>query len=205
MAVSTIALKCPQCGGGLSSDRRFCAFCGTAVTLSDDQTSFIVIGLVCQSCRANNQHGERFCGECSASLVMACAEPGCHAENSVWKKFCSRCGADIRGAHKRAAQADVERYTAQLRDYESQLEETRSRLVGARRRQVTVKVFIGLAGCFVGLLGWQHVVFAGVVVAIGVLIALAYSSSEVDDLGTSIKMCAAQIDRLRESLASIRD
>ncbi|HWL91065.1 MAG TPA: adenylate/guanylate cyclase domain-containing protein, partial [Actinomycetota bacterium] len=47
----------------------------------------------CESCGTENQPGQRFCGECGASLSLTCAS--CGAANQPGQKFCGACGAPL--------------------------------------------------------------------------------------------------------------
>ena len=49
--------------------------------------------IVCASCGAEPQPGQRFCGQCGATLALAC--PACRAENPVDHRFCGSCGAPL--------------------------------------------------------------------------------------------------------------
>jgi class 3 adenylate cyclase len=48
---------------------------------------------ICSNCGAENQSGQKFCGECGAALVAACSS--CGAANPPGQKFCGECGAQL--------------------------------------------------------------------------------------------------------------
>ena len=56
-------LRCPSCGHGNRSDRRFCAKCGAR------------LGEVCSACGTHNDPDESFCGNCGAALTAAAPAP----------------------------------------------------------------------------------------------------------------------------------
>jgi len=47
----------------------------------------------CQKCEFENREGAKFCGKCSAKLLLVC--PRCHSENPPDNKFCDECGHDL--------------------------------------------------------------------------------------------------------------
>jgi class 3 adenylate cyclase/tetratricopeptide (TPR) repeat protein len=57
----------------------------------------------CPSCGADALPGERFCGQCGASLLRAC--PSCGAENPPDHRFCGSCGTALTGESAPARQA----------------------------------------------------------------------------------------------------
>ena len=50
----------------------------------------------CSACQQNKPPVARFCGECDTPLASVCAE--CGADNQVGNKFCGQCAASLRGA-----------------------------------------------------------------------------------------------------------
>src|SRR5262249_23622667 len=59
-------MRCSSCGSENREGRKFCAECGTELTLA------------CKACGAKNRPGERFCGECGkpvAEPAKASAQP----------------------------------------------------------------------------------------------------------------------------------
>jgi class 3 adenylate cyclase len=56
-------MRCSSCGSENREARKFCAGCGTALTLA------------CRACGAANHPGERFCGECGKPLAATAKEP----------------------------------------------------------------------------------------------------------------------------------
>ena len=66
----------------------------------------------CSACGTDNPLGNRFCGECGATLAPAC--PSCGAANPAGKNFCGECGSRLSSSqaptpHSRAVpdQADA--------------------------------------------------------------------------------------------------
>jgi len=57
----------------------------------------------CSNCGATNDTGQKFCGECGASLATACA--ACGAANPRGRRFCGECGASLGAAAGPAAAA----------------------------------------------------------------------------------------------------
>ena len=49
----------------------------------------------CPQCGAENQSGQRFCGQCGIPLDAGC--PACGAQNDPGNKFCGSCGAVLVG------------------------------------------------------------------------------------------------------------
>ncbi|MBA2451176.1 MAG: AAA family ATPase, partial [Chloroflexi bacterium] len=50
----------------------------------------------CSACGASGPPGQRFCGQCGASLARGC--PACGAENPPTNRFCGACGAKLDAA-----------------------------------------------------------------------------------------------------------
>ncbi len=50
----------------------------------------------CASCGAESPPGQRFCGQCGASLMRACAS--CGTENPPENRFCGSCGTALAGS-----------------------------------------------------------------------------------------------------------
>ncbi|HKT45231.1 MAG TPA: adenylate/guanylate cyclase domain-containing protein [Gaiellaceae bacterium] len=62
----------------------------------------------CTNCGASNREGQKFCGNCGASLATAC--PSCGAPYEPGQKFCGECGTALVAAEPTTASApDVER------------------------------------------------------------------------------------------------
>ena len=61
----------------------------------------------CTSCGADNREGQKFCGNCGASLATAC--PSCGAAYEPGQKFCGECGTALVAAEPAAHAPDVER------------------------------------------------------------------------------------------------
>jgi class 3 adenylate cyclase len=47
----------------------------------------------CSHCHHENPAGQKFCGDCGASLAASC--PACRASNPPGQKFCGECGASL--------------------------------------------------------------------------------------------------------------
>src|SRR6516164_10643151 len=56
-------LRCPSCGHGNRSDRRYCAECGSW------------LGAACRACGTRSEPSEKFCGNCGAALREDTAVP----------------------------------------------------------------------------------------------------------------------------------
>ena len=52
--------------------------------------------MVCSSCGASAQEGQRFCGQCGQPLVARC--PACSFDNPPDHRFCGSCGAELGAA-----------------------------------------------------------------------------------------------------------
>jgi class 3 adenylate cyclase/tetratricopeptide (TPR) repeat protein len=52
--------------------------------------------VICSSCGASNETGQKFCGECGSRLLAGC--PSCGAANPPGRKFCGECGAALAAA-----------------------------------------------------------------------------------------------------------
>jgi class 3 adenylate cyclase/predicted nucleic acid-binding Zn ribbon protein len=50
----------------------------------------------CSNCGAANDPGQKFCGQCGASLVTAC--PNCGSANPADRRFCGECGTSLANA-----------------------------------------------------------------------------------------------------------
>ncbi len=57
--------------------------------------------MTCTTCGAENQPGQKFCGECGAKLASGC--PTCGATNPPGQKFCGECGTTLVAGPPRAA------------------------------------------------------------------------------------------------------
>ena len=53
--------------------------------------------LRCRACGAENQAGNRFCGQCGKSLMSVC--PACGGALQSGMRFCGHCGAPLAGRH----------------------------------------------------------------------------------------------------------
>src|SRR5438477_224762 len=51
--------------------------------------------VTCTSCGAENDVGQKFCGDCGARLTAAC--PACGASNPPGRRFCGECGTSLTG------------------------------------------------------------------------------------------------------------
>ncbi len=49
--------------------------------------------MICSSCRAENEAGRKFCGECGSRLTIIC--PTCGSVNAPAAKFCGECAAPL--------------------------------------------------------------------------------------------------------------
>src|SRR5262245_35355058 len=49
--------------------------------------------MTCPRCHAETFAGTRFCGKCSAPLVVSCER--CGTENPIDNRFCGQCGARL--------------------------------------------------------------------------------------------------------------
>ena len=83
----TGARTCPQCGGRISPQARFCEKCGC-----DTQSQFNLRS--CKKCGAKNAPEAKFCIECGETLVKSCPGCGLPLENDAIK-FCPECGAAL--------------------------------------------------------------------------------------------------------------
>src|SRR5215469_12447185 len=59
--------------------------------------------MTCPRCHAEIFAGMRFCGKCSAPLVISCER--CGAENPVNNRFCGQCGAPLPAADEDETEA----------------------------------------------------------------------------------------------------
>ncbi len=80
--------SCPDCGGQVPADARFCPLCGHQL---------LVLGQ-CGNCGKNLTPGARFCSRCGRPTaqrpqVLVC--PHCRAENLPGASFCNHCGRKI--------------------------------------------------------------------------------------------------------------
>lgn len=82
--------SCPDCGGGVSEEAKFCPSCGHQ----------LVVFQRCRECGKNLPPGARFCSRCGAGVSQ---EPGsagcphCGGENLREALFCNHCGERIKG------------------------------------------------------------------------------------------------------------
>ena len=53
-------------------------------------------GITCGACGTKNAEGQRFCGNCGASLGVTC--PACGADNPAGFRFCGTCGTPLASA-----------------------------------------------------------------------------------------------------------
>ena len=51
--------------------------------------------ITCSNCGAENQSGQKFCGECGTALAATCGS--CGAANPPGQKFCGECGTPLGG------------------------------------------------------------------------------------------------------------
>lgn len=91
-------LKCPNCGSNIPDTSRSCAYCGTNLVLSQDRTSFVMVGVVCAKCGTNNREMAQFCKECGSTLVKEC--PACGSTIDVNATHCTDCGKNYSAAEK---------------------------------------------------------------------------------------------------------
>jgi len=107
----------------------------------------------CRTCQFDNPAGMRFCGQCGASLAVAC--PQCGAEIPAGFRFCGQCGMSLEPPTSQAADAPSPKPTAapasppSIASYTpkhlaDKILKSRSALEG-ERRQVTV-LFADVAG-----------------------------------------------------------
>ena len=61
----------------------------------------------CTSCGTDNRDGQKFCGNCGASLATAC--PSCGAAYEPGQRFCGECGTSLAAVEPATAAPDVER------------------------------------------------------------------------------------------------
>ena len=78
--------ECPHCCKQIGSDYNFCPFCGKDTNLATNQK-------VCPKCRASNNNGLKFCGQCGTSLIKTC--PKCSEAVDDKQKFCPHCGNSL--------------------------------------------------------------------------------------------------------------
>ncbi len=200
--MKVIALKCPQCGAHLESNRTLCEHCGTTVRLSDDKQHFIETGVACPNCGAINHIGDKHCGSCGVKLVSICPVPNCHEENSVWRKFCRKCGRDIIGYHIEMLEEAQAKFHEELQYHSDEIERIQKELSGSRR-ETGVKLFIWIIGGLISLVflsvenGWIYTVITLIITG---LIASCYHSSEDHNLRNSIAMHQGDLERIQQSL-----
>jgi class 3 adenylate cyclase/tetratricopeptide (TPR) repeat protein len=87
----------------------------------------------CLACEADNPATGKFCGNCGASLAVACA--GCGQRNPPANRFCSECGSQLAGAGPPPPAVSPQTYTP--RHLAERILISRSALEG-ERKQVTV-------------------------------------------------------------------
>jgi len=61
--------------------------------------------VVCGACRAENEQGRNFCGECGGPLARVC--PACGTANGAAARFCGECGTALVGAAAQPAPAST--------------------------------------------------------------------------------------------------
>ena len=59
----------------------------------------------CSNCGAENQSGQKFCGECGTALAATCGS--CGAANAPGQKFCGECGTPLGASSEPAAKPAV--------------------------------------------------------------------------------------------------
>ncbi|MFI5255042.1 MAG: AAA family ATPase [Candidatus Limnocylindrales bacterium] len=57
--------------------------------------------MICPTCAATNDAGQKFCGECGSNLASTC--PACSASNPPGRKFCGDCGTSLVASGSAAA------------------------------------------------------------------------------------------------------
>ncbi len=87
-------MQCAQCGSDNRSERRFCAVCGAALTMT------------CQACGFVNNAGEKFCGGCGVDLAAPVTPLAPVLETE--RKYVTVVFADIRGSLELIADRDPE-------------------------------------------------------------------------------------------------
>ena len=63
--------------------------------------------ITCSNCGAENQTGQKFCGECGTALAATCSS--CGAANAPGQKFCGECGTPLGSSTDSAPAVAVER------------------------------------------------------------------------------------------------
>jgi len=103
-------MRCPSCKHENRAERRFCAECGTALSLP------------CAACGATNDPGEKFCGGCGARLATAASgtaatpascEPDAGERRQLTVLFC-----DLVGSTEMSAKLDPEDLREVIRAYQ---------------------------------------------------------------------------------------
>ena len=206
--MKSVALQCPQCGAPLNSESSRCEFCGTTVRLSEDRQHFIGVSVTCPNCNTNNHIGDKHCGSCGASLVLACSMPNCQGENSVWRKFCKKCGRNI--AETQIALLEEDRATCEreIEFHTQEIKQIENSLPASKNRELLVKSIIGIIG---GLIGFAILASAGkgqegsgatigaiVVFIITALCVFGYNSEEEYNLVASAVTHNEDLERLQK-------
>lgn len=70
-------------------------FGGMAGNVNPGQQAAPASGTTCPACGAKNPEGQKFCGECGASMVVGIVCPSCGKVNPEGQKFCGDCGAKL--------------------------------------------------------------------------------------------------------------
>jgi class 3 adenylate cyclase/tetratricopeptide (TPR) repeat protein len=159
----------------------------------------------CRSCGSANPAGNRFCGDCGASLPVSCA--ACGAENPPGKRFCGDCGAALaeadsvphpsalrpsRPSSEAGAQAERRQLTVMFCDLVSSTAlatrldpEDLREVIGAYHRCVadTIGPYDGFVAKYMGD---------------GVLIYFGYPEAHEDDAERAVRAGLAVIDAVRK-------
>lgn len=201
--MKVIALKCPQCGAHLESNRTLCEHCGTTVRLSEDRQHFIGTGIACPNCNANNQIGDKHCGSCGENLIAVCPVPNCLAENNIWRKFCKKCGRNIVGFHIEMLEDAQAKFKEKMQHHLDEIDRIQKELPGSKGREIGIKLFIWIIGGLISLAflgggkdGWIGTVITLIITG---LIAGCYHSSEDHNLLNSLALHKEDLERLQES------
>lgn len=206
--MKSVVLQCPQCGAPLNSDSSRCEFCGTTVRLSEDRQHFIGVSVTCPNCNANNHIGDKHCGSCGASLVLACPMPNCQGENGVWRKFCKKCGRNIAETQMALLEEDRATCEREIEFHTQEIKQIENSLPESKNRELLVKSIIGIVG---GLIGFAVLASAGkgqegsgatigaiIIFAITAAIVWGYKSEEDYNLIASVVMHSEDLERLKK-------
>ncbi len=88
--VETVALQCPNCGGGLKDGSGQCEYCGTSCLINNEGKIAGIGGVVCRNCGSTNGHEDAYCVGCGVKIRTSCRNCGRSIVNRNIK--CPYCG-----------------------------------------------------------------------------------------------------------------